>query len=105
MALYLVVKRTEAQFRNRWMGKKLLELHTDSKLLATIKSHGDERIFIKLPKEGSTICCGKFEKAVDEPDGTFRVFFTETAEYVAVVPGQVEFHRRTYGEGPDPIEI
>jgi hypothetical protein len=105
MALYLIVKRTEAQFRNKWQGKKLLELHTDQKLLTTINAHPNERIFIKLPKEGSTICCGKVEKVENEADGTFRVFFTETAEYIAVVPGSVEFHRKAYGVGADPIEI
>jgi len=42
--LYLVVKRPDAVYSNKWMGSRLLELHTNQKVMNKIDKYKAERL-------------------------------------------------------------
>lgn len=102
---YLAVKRPDPQFQNKWQGSRLLELHTNKKVMAKIEKYRNERIFVKAAAKREISCSVMVDEVRENADGTFLVKFKDIRTDHWVVPGAIKSFAGGFTEGPPPIPV
>ncbi|MGZ3721907.1 MAG: hypothetical protein ACXVA9_03180 [Bdellovibrionales bacterium] len=103
--LYLIVKRPDATYNNKWMGSRLMELHTNQKVVNKIEKYRNDRLFVKIGAKRDIVCSVMVEDVLKNPDGTFNVKFKDIREDHWVLPGEVRSFAGGCAEGPPPIPV
>lgn len=103
--LYLVVKRPDPSYTHKWMGSRLLELHTNPKAAKKIEMYRNERLFVKLSTKRDICCSVMVDEIQKNEDGTHLVKFKDIREDHWILPGEIRTFAGGFAEGRPPIPV